>query len=493
MKTKIITLESHDDLISVRDKLSWAKTPRILLVWPKYEKVTLRLLDLKVLQRHADSLGAHLGLVTRRANVRRDAESLGIPVFKSTASAQRDLWPAPASRKRRIPPLPRRDLREMRDEIYEKEPAWRTSLVGRVVTFTVGVVAVLVVAGLFVPRAAVTLYPEAQIQSVVVPVSASTSQSSVSITGSVPAQGLSVTVEAEQSMTVSSQIAIPKTKAAGAVRFSNLTSNEIPIPAGTVVSASSSTRFVTLTDEILPAGVDEFVEVPIEALTGGSAGNVEADSILFVEGPLGLSVTITNPEQTTGGTDARMIGPDEEDRTQLREAVMEELKRLAETRLRAQIDDNDLFLTDTIQASEILMEEYSPDENEPGNLLELKVEAEFSAFYVLQTDLEQLAAVTLGAPPQGFVPFGETEFDLMAPPVTDVSGVTHFELEITRTTLRGIDGFKAYSLIRGLEIEQAQIILKSNFIFREEPEIAITPSWWKYLPLIPFNISVEIK
>src|SRR3990172_2913300 len=96
LKTQIITLESHDDLISVRDKLSWAKTPRILLVWPKYEKVALRLLDLKVLQRHADSLGAQLGLVTRRAKVRRDAESLGIPVFISTISAQRELWPLPA-------------------------------------------------------------------------------------------------------------------------------------------------------------------------------------------------------------------------------------------------------------------------------------------------------------------------------------------------------------------------------------------------------------
>ena len=69
MKTKIISLESHDDLISVRDKFSWAKTPRILLVWPKYEKITLRLLDMKVLQRHADSLGAQLGLVTGQPKV----------------------------------------------------------------------------------------------------------------------------------------------------------------------------------------------------------------------------------------------------------------------------------------------------------------------------------------------------------------------------------------------------------------------------------------
>ncbi|MDP1545623.1 MAG: hypothetical protein Q8L87_06335, partial [Anaerolineales bacterium] len=173
MKTKIITLESHDDLISVRDKLSWAKTPRILLVWPKYEKVTLRLLDLKVLQRHADSLGAQLGLVTRRANVRRDAESLGIPVFKSTVSAQKDPWAAPAPRTQRTPPPPRRDLRAIRDDVYEKEPAWRTSLLGRVVTFTAGVTAVLALAGLFVPRAAVVLHPETRTESVVIPVSAS--------------------------------------------------------------------------------------------------------------------------------------------------------------------------------------------------------------------------------------------------------------------------------------------------------------------------------
>ena len=89
MKTQIIMLESHDDLISVRDRMSWAKTPRILLVWPKYEKVALRQVDLKVLQRHASSLGAQLGLVTRARRVRQDAEALRIPVFESTGQAQR--------------------------------------------------------------------------------------------------------------------------------------------------------------------------------------------------------------------------------------------------------------------------------------------------------------------------------------------------------------------------------------------------------------------
>src|SRR5215213_3500778 len=159
MKTQIITLESHDDLISVRDRMSWAKTPRILLVWPKYEKVTLRQVDLKVLQRHASTLGAQLGLVTRARRVRADAEVLRIPVFESTGQAQRVAWPKPRH-KRWLQRAPRKDLREQREQVFAKEEAWRTHPAARVGAFIVGVASVLILAALFIPRAQVTLYPE---------------------------------------------------------------------------------------------------------------------------------------------------------------------------------------------------------------------------------------------------------------------------------------------------------------------------------------------
>src|ERR1051325_10810247 len=142
MKTQIITLESHDDLISVRDRMSWAKTPRILLVWPKYEKISLRQVDLRVLQRHAVSLGAQLGLVTRARRVRVDAEALHIPVFESTGQAQRIAWPEPR-RKRVKWHVPRKDLREQREQVSAREERWRTNPFVRVVSFLVGVFAVL--------------------------------------------------------------------------------------------------------------------------------------------------------------------------------------------------------------------------------------------------------------------------------------------------------------------------------------------------------------
>jgi len=494
LKTKIITLESHDDLISVRDRLSWAKTPRILLVWPKYEKVTLRLLDLKVLQRHADSLGAQLGLVTRRANVRRDAESLGIPVFKSTADAQKQAWASPEPRVQRIPPPPRRDLRQMRDEIYEKEPAWRTSLLGRVITFTAGVMAVLALAGLFVPRAAVTLHPEVWSESIVIPVSASPQNEAVSITGGIPARMLSTTVEMEESKTVTSRIALPSAKAGGTVQFRNLTENEVEIPAGTIVATETLIRFVTLEDASLPAGVDETVDIRIEALSAGSQGNVEAEEIVAVEGPLGLSVAVTNLEETSGGTDSSVIGATDEDRAALRDDILKTMHGAAEMQLRGSISADDMLLLDTLEIKDILLEEFSPPSGESGRTLTLTMQAEFTARVISASDLSQLASTTLGVSiPQGFSPLDELTFSPRTDPVTDEFGVTHFDLEVKQTAIRELDAFRVFSLIRGLAPSEAKPELMRAFPLREEPQIVLTPSWWRWLPLIPFNLSVEVR
>jgi hypothetical protein len=494
LKTQIITLESHDDLISVRDKLSWAKTPRILLVWPRYEKVTLRVLDLKVLQRHADSLGAQLGLVTRRANVRRDAESLGIPVFASTTTAQRNLWTDSAPRSRRIPKAPRRDLRQVRDSVYEKEAAWRASLLGRVLAFTAGVIAVLAMASLFVPRATLTLYPEAKTQSVVIPVSASESTQGVSITGLIPSQKISATVSAEQLLAITSEISVPKSKSKGVARFTNLSQGEVNIPAGTVVAAKPSTRFVTLNDTRLPAGVDQFVDVPIEALELGAQGNVAADTITIVEGSLGLSISVTNPNPLKGGVNSQLIGATDADRTKLREVVMDNFRRDAESKLRAQIAPADILLMDTFEVTQIIEENFTPPAGQPGITLGLTMQVEFSARYVLDDNLRELSLSTLNASVEsGFEATASPAYKVITDPSTDNSSVSHFELEVTRALLHQVDEMQVFSIVRGHKPESIKDELVSKLSLRQRPEITIVPSWWKWLPLIPFNISVNIQ
>src|SRR5512135_2673770 len=158
MKTQIIALEAHDDFISVRDRMSWAKSPRILLVWPKSEKITLRPADLRILQQHASFLGAEMGIITRRGEVRRDAERFGIPVFGSAAAAQRQPWRPKRPLSSASPEGTRRsrhELEAMRDAARGEGMRWMSRPLFRVGFFLIGVLAVLAIAAVFVPEATI--------------------------------------------------------------------------------------------------------------------------------------------------------------------------------------------------------------------------------------------------------------------------------------------------------------------------------------------------
>jgi hypothetical protein len=495
MKTQIIALETHDDLISVRDRMSWAKSPRILLAWPKYEKVALRPVDLRVLQQHARFLGADLGLVTRLPAVRRDAERFGIPVFESTGAAQRDAWPARSSMSRRAPRRDRAGLREMRDAARVKQARWTSSAPARVGFFATGVTAVLLVVALFVPRAAIKLTPVSSQQVVTVPIKAGESIHSVNITGEVPAHQISVTVTGSQSARVTSQKSIPEDKASGIARFRNLTQSELTVPAGTVIYSVGPTpiRFVTLNDIHLPAKVNAFIEVPIAAVDAGTTGNVAANVIQAIEGSLGLSAAVTNPEPISGGTERVATVPSDADRKRVRDALMPLLQGQAQKQISDSIDTKDLLLANTLKMGEVLEEIYDPSAGQPGSLLRLTMRIEYSAQYIAADDLRQLAESTLNASvPPGFIPAVDTlTFHPVGTPVLDESGASHFDLQVERLVLHGINQLQVTSLVRGLSPEEAVRFLQGELPLAKEPEVELSPSWWPWLPLIPFRIEVK--
>jgi len=499
VKTQIITLESHDDLISVRDRLSWAKTPRVLLVWPKYAKVSLRFVDLKVLQRHAESLGSQLGLVTRRANVRRDAEALGIPVFDSATAAQKDLWPVRRLTEHHTPRPPRRDLRSLRDSVHEPEAKWRSNPIVRVVTFSVAVLAVLTIASLFVPRAALTLYPEAKTQSVIIPVIANESTKSVSITGSVPVQTVHVTVSGEQTLTVTGEIKIPLEKAKGLARFKNLSDAESIIPAGTIIYALDESKarinFLTMHETRLPAGIGKFVEVPIEAVLAGAASNIPADSIQTIDGALALSMSVTNPKPTEGGTERTARGASEEDRAQLHALLLKTLDAKAKDDLTHQHSADDLILLDTLTVAEIKEETYTPLVGEPGNSLKLTMAVDYQVQMIAAQDIRQLADATLMAsvPPDFMSMPSSLKYSVQSTPVIGDDKNISFQLKAEQTLLRNADESQALEYISGRSKENAIANLQAGFILRQPPQIELSPAWWPWMPLIPFRISIETK
>lgn len=498
MKTQIIALESHDDLISVRDRLSWAKTPRILLIWPKGEPVDLRPLDLRVLQRHADSLGAQLAIVTRGDAIRRQAEALGLPVFDSSATAQREAWPAHPARVRRLPRPPRRDLRQRRGAAMPSEAPWRSNLLTRILAFALGVLAVLALVGVFVPRATVTLYPVSRTQSLTLPVSASLEAGSGLVAGTVPAFEEKVILTGEWSMGVSGHtVTLPQSAARGVVRFRNLSQTEVEIPAGTVVfpPGTPEIRFKTLNLTHLTAGVDEIAEVPVEAEQAGRAGNLEAGTLQAIEGPVGLLAAVDNPEPIRGGGDRTVSGPNENDREQALELLTAHLMLEAETAILDRLQNDVMLFEDSGRASQVLEVVYDPAPGQAGSQLTVKAHIEFSFRAVSTADLTGLAEASLNSEmPQDFQPVVDSlTLAQDTDPQTDEEGVTRWQMNVERRIIRSHDPARIASLLRGQSPGQADVLLARGFEWEQPPEITVTPSWWPWLPLIPFRTTVVFR
>ena len=498
MKTQIISLQSHDDLISVRDRMSWAKSPRILLVWPRFERIALRPLDLRILQQHAEYLGADLGLVTRSGSVRRNAEGFGIPVFRSTTKAQREPWrsrpPARAAR-RRSPARQAGELRELRAALHKDRVSWTSSPFARIGFFLLGVLAVLSLAAMFVPRATIALSPMRQSQQMSLPAEVGALERSALVTASLPAQALKVTVSGTLSQSITSRATVPQTKARGKAHFQNLTQVALVIPAGTVVYglAPGGVRYATLNETRLEADPNSFVEVPIEALSGGEAGNAPADTIQGIEGSLALSASVTNPGPITGGTDRETNVPSDADRQRLRGALLRALEQDAQNKSAASVARGDLLLENTLDMGKIAEETYDPPAGEAGSQLDLSMRVEYEAQYIKAEDLRRFAEAALNSSmPAGYQPIPDSlKIDLLQQPQADSSGKIRLTLDVGRDIVRTLDSFRANLLVRGLSPADASERLQSELPLANPPEIVLSPRWWPWLPLIPLRISVS--
>ena len=491
MKTQIITLESHDDLISVRDRLSWAKTPRILLVWPKFEKVTLRQVDLKVLQRHAASLGAQLGLVTRTRGVRADAEALGIPVFESAGQAQRVAWPK-VRRKKWPHKIPDKNLREKREQAQVKEEAWRVHPVTRILALAVGVISVLALVALFIPRAQVVLQPVTKTQSVVISVNANPEVAAVFITGSIPVREKRFIVDGSQTVLVTGEGIVPQSKAKGTVEFSNLTQQAVTIPAGTVVQTTDNIRFVTTEDGVVDAGVGKKIELPIEAVEGGLAGNLDAETINAIEGRLGLSLSVTNLEPTTGGRELSSVQASDGDRIRVKELLLKSLAELARENFLNELNSGDLLFENTMVVSQTLSEEFDPPAGAAGTKLTLTMQVEFSVQYASASDLTELATLAMNAAlPSGFTSApGAVTVKPVTNPFLAEDGSLHWTMRAERLIAQSFDAAQVTQLVQGYGVKKAQSNLDENLPSASSPDIQLSPAWWPWVPVVPFRIEV---
>lgn len=496
MKTHIIQLDGHDDVISVRDKMAWSKAPRILLVWPQRGSILERQVDLFLLLRHARSLGAQLGLVTQDQEVRRIALEEGIPVFGSVAQAQNRSWRRLRRQRKRHwlgerPRVAPADLRAWRASLQPRQIA---NPFLRILLFTLGILAVFSLVAFFLPSAKIVLTPLQIEQTLELPVWASPDISTVNLSGGLPASPISVVVEGSEQVPSSGKVALPDRSAAGEVVLSNLGIQPVEIPQGTVIlgGADRSKRYETTRQVSIPGGVGQTVLVPVRALLPGSQGNLDAGTTLAVEGSLGMTVLANNPEPIQGGEDRWASSPSVEDYQQLEQRLESSLRAAAMEELSKSLTSDQILVPGSLKLTQKMSETREPQPGQPGNEARLDLQAEFTAWYVRKADLYALSQTALNVSlPAGFHPLPESmELHFAEGNKFDAQGAIHWTVQVYRKVEADWSGDMAAQALVGNSPAEVVSKLTEMFSLAEPPEVHLFPSWWPRMPWVPFRIEV---
>lgn len=498
MKTQIIQLESHDETISVKDKIEWSQTHRILLLWPRRGKILRDHLDLVFLERHCASLGSQLALVSKDPEVHFHARQIGIPVFKTRRDAQRKPWrrswryyqrkrlqkKASTPKEVDLSHSPRKENRP------PETPLWK-----RLGIFTVSVFAVLAIAALLLPSAKVQLPPQSHWVENVLQVQANAQTEYVHLSGLLPAHEVTTNVEKRATLPSSGTMQIPDTFAAGRVVFSNLTAHAITIPQNTILStlADPPTRFETLSQVVVPAGLGEEAEVKVRATEPGANGNQDAETITAIGSSLGADLKVTNPEPITGGADMLIPSPSAKDRDTLTQAVLDELETNALNAISDKISPEDLLLSTAPLIKEIELQHYSPAEGQPGDELELTMRVQFSAWVARGDDLRELGQATMAAsqPSDNSQPIPGTLHIVNLSTPTLQGEKAEWELLVMWQNKTVWDTTEIAQFLVGQNPLLVQELLTEKYTLDHQPVISLNPAWWPRLPFLPFRVDVE--
>jgi len=500
MKTLVIQLDRSEDAGSIRDKVTWGKASRVLLVWPVNHELFDRKIDLVMIKRTCTSQGSRLGIVCDDPVVCAEAEELQIPVFESVNKAMRKGW----DRRRRrwfTSNLPEKsneivtveDLRINRPVRSKERPL---PLVIRIGLLLAGVLSVVAICLFILPTADVKIYPVSQEQEMTVEFTVESNGAGASNPGILSGTVINTTVESEISRPATGTTKVPDKKARGTLKLTNLTDKEINIKAKTIVfnTGNPPVRYIFLSDATLPAN-GTLDDVAIEAMYAGESGNTLENTVTRMDGEIGLLIQMTNPAPITGGADRNIPSPSQDDIVALRSDIQKISARQAEEKMTAELKPDEILLVSSIKAGRIKEETITPKAGEPGVTARIKQSAEYSALVINHRQFSEQAGSLLKAnrllPGWQISTRQPTDVQILSQEYDRINNRVKLRTSIKGQMIPVINTAKIRRVITGRERSLASAMISILVLTEKPTSIETWPSWMPVLPLIETRINVS--
>jgi hypothetical protein len=496
MKTTLIQIDPHDDLTSIKDKMTWAKSSRMLLFFPNGYPLDQSPLTMKLIRRYAETNGARVALVTRNRIMREIAEEQGILCFTSAPQAEKKTWQKPKEKISQRTIQGAEHIIKQKNGITISQKKKSPVRVQRIITVFILMTLLVIASVLFIPSAHITFFPELTLQEMSFKVMADPSVNTIIVNGNIPAQKTTIGLSGELAGDSSGKVSIPKSKANGEVELVNLTAKSVILARGTIVSTGGTTpiEFYLTTDISLPGSTNEAQSAPIEAVMAGAGGNVSSESIIHISG-FEQSVSITNLLPTSGGFEQSYPTPTDLDYEKLESQLRDQLLTKCKNEIKDNVSEGERLLEPSVGLDEIISKSQTPKIGEPSDRAILSLEIECSALVIKEIDENQLAKVFLDQDlPPGYLPVDNQILIERTSPITKNSdGLYSWNVNAYRKLMQSWDLEKVMKMISGKGIGEASGILSSAFMQINEAKVIITPQWWKYLPILPGKIEVEFR
>jgi hypothetical protein len=171
---------------------------------------------------------------------------------------------------------------------------------------------------------------------------------------------------------------------------------------------------------------------------------------------------------------------------------MEFLDEEARTGLLNDLEPGEVLFDGTIAVSQVLLEAYDPPAGAASTRLTLTMQVEYSARYASASDLTELASLALNASlPAGFVPAPDAvTLDPVTTPAVAPDGSARWMMRAERGIVQSLDEGMVTQLVSGQNLAEAQRRLSNSLPLESAPEIRMSPSWWGWIPILPFRIDV---
>ncbi len=490
---------------------------QVLLVLPEQADDLASEVRLQVLRRQADAAQLQIGLVTTDADIRHFARKARIPTFSSIEKAdKRWRYPKPPvslpspSLVRPLVINPPHDVgRGVKAPVIvtvggatlldgrtrQRKEYWWLTWLGYLLLIVIVAALIGGLALLVLPQATVTVVPSrTQFVSSIELTSRVGIDEPDYLNGVTPARSVQARVDGFGTIETTGSDEAPVGKATGVVTFINKTNREIKIPQNTIVRTTTgdNVRFRTMAETSAPPGVGQQVTVPIEAVEPGRRGNIPGSTISEIEGPLNVSLRVSNQSPTVGGTVESVGMVTQADKDRLLGQLQDQLQRQAYSQLATGLLQGEVIPPETVSTF-TLAETYDRFAGEQSDVLGLQLQLLARGLAVDVASANTLADRSL----RESIPFDhfllEESIQIGQPNFTRFTNESvDFTLTANAEALIPITTGQVRSLLIGAPLDEAEAILLNNLELAVPPEITLEPNWLDLLPYIPTRIVVRV-